>query len=175
MLRQLTAPCELQLCLRVGSSTSDSGWRRSRSKPTNRCPARLNFQAEPSSIALCFMTAKESTVTMGELYEFWLRAVADLRYWGSGRLAIHDSASGCSLGGAHGLDQSFRLPIGFHGICLGGGRLHSWRLSRIRCRSTTHRSCPYNCRPANCPNCHWLTYGCMPRRRWGRAALARGI
>src|SRR5437867_3268030 len=64
MLRQLTAPCELQFCLRVGSSTSDSGWRRSRSKPTNRWPARLNFQAEPSSIALCFMTASDFTVTM---------------------------------------------------------------------------------------------------------------
>src|SRR5207302_10265293 len=63
-----------------------------------------------------------------ELYEFWLRAVADVRYWGSGRLAIHDSASGCSLGGAHRLDQSLRLFLGGHGICLGGGHLHSLRL-----------------------------------------------
>src|SRR5204863_3688606 len=171
--RQLTAPCELQLCLRVGSSTSDGGWRSFRSKPTG---AQTEF-LKRSRHQLRYVSWPHRSLPSRwrELYEFWLRAVADLRYWGSGRLAIHDSASGCSLGGAHGLDQSFRLPIGFHGICLGGGRLHSWRLSRIRCRSTTHRSRPYNCRPANCPNCHWLTYGCMPRRRWGRAALARGI
>jgi len=80
------------------------------------------------------MTASESTVTMeGELHELRIRAVADVWYWGSGRLAIHDSTGSCSLGGAHGLDQSLRLSIGFHGLCLGGGRLHSWRLSGIRC------------------------------------------
>src|SRR5712692_1762152 len=27
---------------------------------------------------------------------------------------------------------------------------------------------------ADCPNCHWLAYGCMSRRRWGRVVLTRG-
>ena len=58
------------------------------------------------------------------------------------------------------------------GLCLGGGHLHSWRLSGIRCRSTPRHSRPHGCRPAYRPNGHGLSYRRMPRRRWGRVALA---
>src|SRR5215472_10641663 len=67
------------------------------------------------------------------IYEFRLRVVPGLRYWGSSRVAIHDGACDCSLGGAPGLDQSFRLSPGFHGFSLGSRNLYSWRTGRIRC------------------------------------------
>jgi hypothetical protein len=108
------------------------------------------------------------------LHEFWARVVTGCRYWRSSGVAIHVGACDRSLGGASGLDPPFWLSPGFHGLSLGSRHLHSWSTGRIRCGSTPNHSRPHDSRPASCPDCYGLAYGCLPGHGWKLVALVGG-
>src|SRR2546426_10311556 len=120
MLRQLTAPCELQLCLRVGSSTSDSGWRRFRSKPTGaqteflkRSRNQSRYASWPQVIVLSRWRESFMSSGFALLLAFGIGVVAGLRSMAA--------PAGGPLGGRLGWGTLSRLPLRFLGICLDGG------------------------------------------------------
>src|SRR2546426_11171151 len=120
MLRQLTAPCELQLCLRVGSSTSDSGWRRFRSKPTGaqteflkRSRNQSRYASWPQVIVLSRWRESFMSSGFALLLAFGIGVVAGLRSM--------TAPAGGGLGGAIGWVSRFRSSFAFLGTFCGGG------------------------------------------------------